>query len=73
MTHEGVRYLIIRVPGNVSFGMPLDMSLDNSIPSLYHNYASIHGEMEFDEILIMRWYIVTSLSHYRCIMFSNGP
>ena len=56
MTHEGVRYLIIRVPGNVSFGMPLDMSLTNTIPSLYHTCASIHGEMEFDEVLMRRWY-----------------
>ena len=55
MTHEGVRYLIIRVPGNVSFGMPLDMSLINTIPSLYHTCASIHGEMEFDEVLMI-WY-----------------
>ena len=55
MTHEGVRYLIIRVPGNVSFGMPLDMSLINTIPSFYHSCARNHEEMEFDEVLMI-WY-----------------
>ena len=51
----GTHDMVSTLPANVSFTTHSHLSLINTIPSLYRNCPSIHGEMECDEVL-MRWY-----------------